>query len=77
MIDYRSHTYLIKWLPPEVNVIYVVGRGTHHVIKCTDENTPTRNYNLRSMRTWRREKAWFRGYIVYVYVYKLLSTGQF
>ena len=30
------------------------------VIKCTrpsaDENTPTRNYNLRSMRAWRREK---------------------
>ena len=24
-----------------------------------DENTPTRNYNLRSMRAWRREKAWF------------------
>ena len=22
-------------------------------------NTPTRNYNLRSMRAWRREKAWF------------------
>ena len=42
-------------------------RGTHHVIKCTrpsaDENTPTRNYNLRSMRAWRREKAWFRGYV--------------
>ena len=29
-------------------------RGTHHVIKCTrPENTPTRNYNLRSMRAWR------------------------
>ena len=26
------------------------------------ENTPARNYNLRSMRAWRREKAWFRGY---------------
>ena len=36
------------------------------MIKCTrpsaDENTPTRNYNLRSMRAWR-EKAWFQGYI--------------
>ena len=46
MIDDRSHTYLIKWLPPE----FYVGRGTHHVIKCTrpsaSENTPTRNYNL-------------------------------
>ena len=41
-------------------------RGTHHVIKCArpsaDENTRTRNYNLPSMRAWRREKAWFRGY---------------
>ena len=40
--------------------------GTHHVLKCTrpsaDENTLTPNYNLRSMRAWRREKAWFRGY---------------
>ena len=39
-----------------------IGRGTHHVIKCTrpsaDENTPTRNYNLRSMHA-RVEKAWF------------------
>ena len=56
MIDDRSHTYLIKWLPPEVNVI-LRGRGTHHVIKCTrhspSENTPTRNYNLWSMRAWR------------------------
>ena len=34
-----------------------VGHGTHHVMKCTtpspSENTPTRNYNLRSMRAWR------------------------
>ena len=37
MIDDRSHTYLIKWLPLQVNVILrrYVRRGTHHVIKCT------------------------------------------
>ena len=29
--------------------------GTHHVMKFSpSENTPTRNYNVRSMRAWRR-----------------------
>ena len=52
-------------------------RGTHHVIKCTrpspSENTPTRNYHLRSMRAWRREKRPGNEAIIFIIIIIFLS----
>ena len=75
MIDDRSQ---IKWLPPEVNVIL---RRSRHASRdkmyhAFSENTPTRNYNLRRMRAWRREKAWFRGYTLCLHATLYLMSAR-